>query len=261
MKKLIKILPVTLLIIYLILAFGFVSDQRKNVICSEIKIIIRDSLSRSFYNPEDIRNVFLEKGLKLEGYPLYSLNTRKLEELFIDKPYIRKVEIYATASGILEVGIEQREPVIRIYTNESRSFYLDEEGNIMPESPNYTPFVMIANGHFPGGSNIQNASNIFNLKEIKRFKPWLDVLELINELNKNTFWKNQFVQIYLNRKGKFELIPRVGSHIIILGDVSELDEKLQKLKSLYLEGFLSEGWNNYERIDLRYKNQVVCTKR
>ena len=64
----------------------------------------------------------------------------------------------------------------------------------------------------------------------------------------------------MNSKYEFELIPRVGSQVIELGDADNLEEKFENLKLLYLEGFNKIGWNKYERISLKYKNQVVCTK-
>jgi len=64
----------------------------------------------------------------------------------------------------------------------------------------------------------------------------------------------------VNSKYEFELIPRVGSQIIELGDAENLDEKFANLKLLYLDGFNKIGWNTYKRISLKYKNQVVCTK-
>lgn len=261
MKKIIKILPFILLIVYMIIAFGFVSAERENVICSEVNIIIQDSVSRTFYRTDDIKNELLNLRMKLVGYPLYSLNTRKMEEVIKNKPYIRDVKVFTTISGSLEVVITQREPVVRVFTNESRSYYLDEKGNVMPESKNFTPFILVANGYFPGGNEVLNSGNIFSLKDRKKYKVWFELLELVTKINEDYLWKNQFVQIYLNRNGQFELIPRVGAHVIVFGDISESDEKFNKLKTLYFKAFSTEGWNNYEKIDLRYKNQVVCTKR
>jgi len=261
MKSLIKILPVLLVLVYLILAFGFTSDERKNVICNDVRVIIEDSLSRCFYSKNDIRKIINNSGAGLKGYPVSSINTRKLEELFTGKPYISSIDIYTTMQGSLTVRVTQREPVVRIFTGESRSYYLDKEGNIMPESRKFAPFVLVANGYFPGGTDLEKSGNINNVSNKNKYKAWFDVLELVKNINKDDFWKSQIVQVYLNRNGKFELVPRVGAHLILLGEISEMEEKLDKLKILYMKGFPFEGWNNYEKIDLRYKNQIVCTKR
>jgi cell division protein FtsQ len=57
-----------------------------------------------------------------------------------------------------------------------------------------------------------------------------------------------------------ELIPRVGNHTIILGNVSDLQEKFNKLMIFYKEAMPKVGWNKYKTLNLKYKNQIVCKK-
>ena len=75
------------------------------------------------------------------------------------------------------------------------------------------------------------------------------------------FWRAQIEQIYLTQSGEFQLIPRVGAHIIEFGDISNYKDKFSKLNALYKHGLKNEGWNTYVKINLKYKDQVVCTKR
>jgi cell division protein FtsQ len=58
-----------------------------------------------------------------------------------------------------------------------------------------------------------------------------------------------------------ELIPRLGQHRILLGDTTDLRDKLDRMRTFYLQGLNNTGWDKYELINLKYKNQVVCTKR
>jgi len=261
MKTVLKILPALVIMVYMVIAFGFTAGERNRVICNEIQVTIEDSVHMRFYSKDDIKQVITNSGTKLLGYPVTSINTRDMEKIFKDMPFISKANIYVTMQGLLRVNVQQREPVIRVFTGDSRSYYLDVEGYIMPESRRYTPFVIVANGYFPGGEEIVKAGNIANIHDKKRYKAWFDILELVKFINNDDFWRSQIVQIYLNRYGRFEIIPRVGSHQIILGDISSLEGKFSKLRTLYFKGFPVEGWNTYDKIDLRYKNQVVCTKR
>jgi cell division protein FtsQ len=83
---------------------------------------------------------------------------------------------------------------------------------------------------------------------------------LVTFISDNRFWNEQIVQVYVNGRNEFELIPRVGSQVIELGGIDNLTEKFENLRLLYEEGFSQTGWNQYGRISLKYKNQVVCTK-
>jgi cell division protein FtsQ len=47
----------------------------------------------------------------------------------------------------------------------------------------------------------------------------------------------------------------------VFGDISNCEEKFQNLESLYINGLNAVGWNKYETINLKYKGQVICTKR
>ena len=90
---------------------------------------------------------------------------------------------------------------------------------------------------------------------------WNDLLEGIEKyVDKNNFWKSQIQQIYINLDEEIELIPRVGRHKIIFGDVSDMDEKFKKLMIFYKKGLHYTGWNKYKTINLKFKNQIVCTK-
>jgi cell division protein FtsQ len=48
----------------------------------------------------------------------------------------------------------------------------------------------------------------------------------------------------------------------VFGDAKDFEEKFEKLKTFYTEGLnKTDGWNKYSTINIKYKNQVVCTKK
>lgn len=63
----------------------------------------------------------------------------------------------------------------------------------------------------------------------------------------------------MNKSGDMELIPRIGSHTIIFGKAEDIDIKFRKLKAMY-RVFNKIGWNLYKSINLKFKDQVICTK-
>jgi cell division protein FtsQ len=82
------------------------------------------------------------------------------------------------------------------------------------------------------------------------------------------FWAGQIVQINVPAEGEgvlqepvLELIPRVGDYTILLGVLDGREaEKLGKLRTFYTEALPREGWSSARHIDIRYDNQIVCTK-
>jgi cell division protein FtsQ len=48
----------------------------------------------------------------------------------------------------------------------------------------------------------------------------------------------------------------------VFGEAKDFEEKFEKLKTFYTEGLnKTDGWNKYSTINIKYKNQVVCTKK
>ena len=88
----------------------------------------------------------------------------------------------------------------------------------------------------------------------------VDIYTVAQTCSKSKFWSSQINQLYVNRDKEIELIPRVGDHHILIGHSNDLDKKLNKLKYFYAEGLDKTGWNEYKVINLKYANQVVCTK-
>jgi len=127
--------------------------------------------------------------------------------------------------------------------NNGRSYYVDREGEIMPVSPNFTAYVPIVTG----AVNEEFAKG-----------PLYDFALF---LRRNDFWNAQIEQIHVDYSEEIELIPRVGNQIILLGKLDDYQYKLDKLFALYKNGFRQTGWNCYQRINLKYDNQVVCTKK
>ncbi len=261
MKKVLTILFNVLLIAGLVFFLSFSGSREKELLCTEIRINMKDTLNAGFLKQKDIENTLVIEEAEILGYPIGDINIRSLEKILLDNAYISNAEIYSNLNGVLNVDVVQRRPVIRIITPAQRSYYLDREGHIFPEKAGFTPHVLIANGYFTEDNHLKKVKAIHELEENDDYREWKDALELAIFIEESEFWESQIVQVYYNSKGDFELVPRVGAHQIIFGDASEMKQKFKKLKTLYEEGLKYEGWNKYEKINLKYNNQVICTKR
>ena len=261
MKKVLNTIIWTGLIAYLFLALSFTADKRSELICSEVRVIITDSSTTQFFDKRDVERILRAGHRKIRGIHIEELNTREVEALFSKNPYIKKIEVYTTLDGALNIRVRQRTPVVHVIASNGAGYYLDERGYIMPASRKFTPYLLVANGAFYVGDQFKRVSCLDSIPGKKFYGPWFEVLELADFINGSSFWSKQIVQLYLNTKQEFEIIPRVGAHQIILGRAEGYESKFSNLEILYDEGLKKEGWNNYQKIDLRFKNQVICTKR
>ena len=167
-------------------------------------------------------------------------------------------------SGVLKVEIDQRQPVLRVYTYSNKQYYIDREGKIIEISQDEATDVIVASGNLDINSTLLNKGIIdtININEKKGLEKTLSkVFFIAQRLRNDSVLNYQIDQIYLNKNGKIELIPKVGYYVIKIDQENDLETQLIKLSYLYKEGFTKVGWDNYLEIDLRYRNQVVCTKK
>lgn len=263
MSRLKNIALFSILMLYLVIMSGTISDSRKQLLCNGYEIFISDSLKTGFLTQDDIINILYSRANNL-GKPVSTINLEETENILTEYLAVRSAECYITEDGKLHVNIKHREPAVRIINANDKSYYLDKEGFIIPLSKHFSPNVIIANGNIYEPFDIAKTRNIFqpdNELIPKSRQIIFDLLKLVNYLNQSEFWTSQIEQVYVNDKYEFELTPRIGPHIILFGSISDYKEKLDNLKSLYIESFNKSGWNDYVFINLKFKNQIICTKR
>ena len=260
MKKIFNISAWLLAFIYLVLVLGFVENKYEDVVCKGIEVWVHDSLENQFVDGEDIRKLIMQDHPGLVGAALSKLNTGQIEGLLLGEKAVKNAQVYKTVDGLLVVEITQRIPVIRVQDRDHQDFYLDSKGFVIPPVGSYAPHMLMANGYIDG--RYRKMQNVLSEEDQDpKAGTMKGLLDLASFIDRDPFWKSQIVQIYLNNKEEFELIPRVGSHIILFGTSEQIEDKFSKLWALYNEGFSQKGWNQYEIINLKYDKQVICTKR
>jgi cell division protein FtsQ len=135
----------------------------------------------------------------------------------------------------------------------------------MPLSDKYTMKVLVANGNIlePYSKRYQNSVHDIAKDSLLKVTSKLDELyAMATFISADPFWKAQIHQIYYNNDNEMEIVPMVGDQKIIFGDTTAMEEKFNKLMTFYHEGLNTTGWwNKYSIINLKFRNQIVCTKK
>ncbi|OFX84956.1 MAG: hypothetical protein A2W99_16255 [Bacteroidetes bacterium GWF2_33_16] len=253
-----------LLIAYLVVAMSFVSDRRKKVVCSEIKVFLVDDTENKFVTESEIKELLNKSGSSVMGLKVNEINTKEIEEKIRKNGAIRKAEVYVTVNGDVRVDIAQRNPMFRVVNKKGQSYYIDDEGKKMPLSRKYTAHVLVANGHIIEHFELNRAMDILcDQRDEETPKNYImcDLFVLSKFICEDEFWRSQIEQIYVNIENEFELVPRVGAHQILFGSIENYDKKFRNLKVFYEKGLNNVGWNNYTKINIKFENQIICTKR
>jgi cell division protein FtsQ len=252
-----------LILAYLVVVSGFMSERQSGQLINSIDIHVLDAGHSHFIDEGDVKDMLLTSRIPLLGQKSETVRLKPVEDKLLQHQIIHRAEAYITERGVLHVDIQQREPFVRVYNRKGQSYYLDHEGNIIPASWSFSPFVLVVNGYIYEPFSLSRTKNLFDFDHdslSRRQQCIYDIFELATYIEHDEFWRSQIQQVYVTPSGEFELIPRVGSHVIEFGRAEDTAEKFYKLRLLYLEGFNKLGWNQYSRINLKYNNQVVCIK-
>ena len=261
MKKWLKIFIPVLLVIIIFTILGFVNHQQSEMVCTKVEIKILGKKELQFIDRDDINN----KINKIAGSP----NGKKMDdldplqiELEVEKlPAVKNAEVYKTIDGTLKLEVEQREPIARIINANGAGYYIDKDGQTMPLSNKYSAKVVVFTGesiepYFKIALNDKNISDTILNKII------IDNIYILSSyIQKNPFLKAQVQQVFVNKNKEFEITPRVGNNNILLGSSDYLDEKFNNLMLFYAQIGKSGEWNKYSQVNLKFKDQIVCTKK
>jgi cell division protein FtsQ len=261
LKRIINIAFWCLVIVSLPVLLSFVSEKHKQSLCTQINIDIDYTNQMYFLNKEDIIEYLKSKNIYPLNQSLGQINSAEIEKQIAAIAEIKNVNTFKTIDGIVGINIQQKTPLVRIINYNGNSYYLDTDGQYMPLSARYSPRVLVANGYIndpPGYLNIAQIQKDSSLQHLLKAD---DIWKVAEYINKNEFWKAQIQQIFIAKNGDIELIPVVGNHTIILGDAERIENKFEKLWIFYTRGLKNKSWNNYQTINLKFKNQIVCTKK
>jgi cell division protein FtsQ len=267
MKNIVRILFWIILILGAIIGTSFAlktHDQRE---CTGINITIQrqpGSSDQLFMTEVDVRGWLRERGDTVIGNKISEISIPDLENWLHSLPPVDSAEAFITVGNEVNFKLTQRRPIGRIITQRNESYYIDDRGRLMPWMPEYTALVVPVTGKITetyGGFYKRNLT-ISADSALKTANLLDDIWQLCRVIDNDTLIRSQVAQIYVTDDRNFELIPRIGNHRILLGSITDLNEKFAKLKVFYHEGLNHTGkWNMYSSINLQYKNQIVCTKK
>jgi len=261
-KRIIHISLYILIPLGLLVLLGFAVENNRSATCKGLVVDIQDADKRSFVDSMSVLTQVYKAMDTLNGRSLKSLSLNKLEELVNTMYYVENSQVYRQIDGYIVVSIKQREPVARVVNSFNETYYIDKKGGLMKMSESYSARVPVVTGfirtRYSPGINIFDGSDESDLSRPEAVLG--DVDKLLRFIQSDDFLSAWIDQISVTRSGEFELIPRNGSHTIEFGKADDMEKKFEKLMKFYKEGLAHVGWGSYKKINIKYKNQVVCSK-
>lgn len=193
-----------------------------------------------FITHETVNKLLIQNKESATKVPKDILDLNRLELALKSNPMIKTAQIYLAVNGGIKADVVQRKPIARV--NANTSYYIDEDGLVMPLSNNYTARTPLVTG-FVKKDNLKN------------------VYAIADKIYKDEFLKTHIVEIYQAQNLDIKLKMRVYDFEILIGDLNNLDKKINNLKAFYQKAKKDKSLNKYSKVNLQFENQVVCTKK
>jgi len=253
MKRIIHISLWIAILAGLSVLVGFIESEHKKIRCKALLIFIDYGEAEPLISSEELNNRIYQAFDSLVGKKLSDINSVDIENYVNDIEFIESAEVYTTINGTMRIKVHQRNPILRIINASNQNYYIDRKGRMLPVKTGQSTRILVASGNIPDkyadtlDVSVPDNSRLLN-----------DLYVLSNYIRDDAFLKAQLEQIYVTGDGEYEMVPKVGRHLIVFGDISNMENKFTKLKVFYDQGMKKSGWNKYGKINLKYKDQVVC---
>lgn len=244
---------VALCLFVLVGLWGFAGKRQRSRVVNKIEISIENNEENHFVDAEEIESV-IGKGPNNLVYMRWfdSISLKKIEERIEKIDFVKAAQASHDLEGNLYLNVKLVKPVARIVNGGSdNDRYLGEEGEILPTSDKYVSKVLTIDG--PGSRKLF-------YRHQKVDSTLIHLMAMLKFIESNAFWKAQIAHITLSENNELTLIPEVGDHQIEFGSATEVEEKFKKLEAFYEKIIPAKGWNAYNRVSIKFKNQIVCQK-
>lgn len=253
-----------LAVVLVIVILGFAGNEQQQALVKEPTVSISVVDENAFLTENELLLRLKRRKMLYPGQRVQDLRTHEIEEYIRSMHEVESADVYRRMGGYWSIRVQVRQPLSRIFNKRGESFYVDSKGATMNPSPNFTARVLIFSGDIPDRSDSLTVDDIINNDSLKSIRLLDDIYRISNYVCHDPFLRAQITQVYRTTGGDFILIPQVGDHEIIFGSArteAEVKEKMDKLKVFYKEGLPYEGWNKYETINLKFRDQIVCKKK
>ncbi|MCC2599332.1 cell division protein FtsQ/DivIB [Sphingobacterium sp. FBM7-1] len=220
-------------------------------VCASMKVVVEGK--ETFIDQHDISELVRTEFGEVVGKPLKDIPADKIEKALLALPYVSNAEIYADMDGILQVVVQQREVILRIVNKAGKEYYIDTQGAKVPVTLKYVPHVLVASGNIQ--ESYEKPLDTIQTELVK------DLVAIVERVKDDPLWSNQIVQLYVDGRQDIEIVPRVGTQPLVIGDADKLDEKFARLEIFYKNILPKVGTDAYEKVNVKYDGQIICERR
>ncbi|MND74244.1 hypothetical protein D3C80_658320 [compost metagenome] len=224
------------LVIFLFSFTSIRNGERK--LTKSVVVFVDDNAP--FVKQETVNKLLIENKRDASDIEKDKLDLNKVEKSINAHEMIEKSDVFVSIDGVLKAVVKQKTPIARFVDGES-SFYIDYEGDKMPLSANFTARVPLVSG-------------VINKKNNE------DLARLFRTIYDDDFLKKNIIGVQIMPNGSLKMLNRNFNFQIDFGRIINVERKFKNYKAFFQKTVLDSSLYKYSKIDLRFTEQVVCTK-
>ena len=218
--------------------FAFAEKRNSTRILSEVNLHFTNS-ENLYLTEEAVNKLLIQNEVRVKSIGKEALDLNRVESLLEAHEMVENAEVFLTVDGKLGAEITQRKPLARVLA--SVPYYLDRQGLKMPLSDYYSARVPLVTGVVDG-----------QLQEVH---------PLVSFITNDEFLTRHVTGLHRLPNGKYEIYLRQLDFVLMFGEVKDIELKFKNFKAFYQKALKDKKLDAYEKVDLQFGDQVVCTKK
>jgi cell division protein FtsQ len=240
----------TCLAVLLLVLIGFVEKKQGDKRVKKVIIQIDNSGNNYFVEEEDVMDLITRNGddpIVDKKYQYLDLKEIEMRIKFFK--FVSDAQVSRDHKGNLKVLVKQKRPIARIIYPNGVHAYIGSDGTTLSTSEKFTSRVIVVDGEY---APRLMSEDFLKTEEGKKY------FDLLKKIDEDKFWKAQLSQITVDRSGEIILYPQLGRQTIYMGKPEDVDMKFRNLGLFYKKIIPAKGWNTYQTVNVKFKNQLIC---
>ena len=218
-------------------SFARIKNQERKI--QQINIAFNED-DYPFLNETMVNNLLIQNFEGSSKVKKERVDLKKLENVLNANKYVDNSEVFCSIDGILSAKVKQKKPIIRVI-NENGSYYLDDKGDKVPLSENFTPRVPVYYG-------------VISENELD------ELVGVFSYIDNDEMLKHNIIDIKKSQKGNIIFSVRDYDYKVIFGTEANMETKFKNYKAFLQHASKDTLIKNYKSVNLIFTQQVICAK-
>lgn len=232
----IKLVAILVIVIGLF-AFSNHRNSKRKITKFQVEFTGKNQL---FLTHNTVNKLLIENKRDTSSIIKLDLDLNKMEHSLQKHKMIEKSEVFVSIEGVCKAKVKQKTPIARVVRDE-RSYYIDYQGKKMPLSDLYSARVPLIYGTI----SAQNKDKFVNF---------------LKKIYNDSFFKKNIIGVKILSNETLILYNRMYDYEIEFGKLINVEKKLNNYKIFFLKMAQTDSLKLYKNVNLKFTQQVVCTK-